>query len=124
MPKSALPSWARPYRRRYYRMSDAMALTKENFEQTVAEGVTLVDFWAEWCKPCLIVAPTIDELAKQYDGKVKVAKVDVDSQGELAQQFGVSSIPTLLIMKDGVEAKRFVGVTAKDDLAKALDDTL
>ncbi len=105
-------------------MSDAMALTKENFEQTVAEGVTLVDFWAEWCKPCLIVAPTIDELAKQYDGKVKVAKVDVDSQGELAQQFGVSSIPTLLIMKDGVEAKRFVGVTAKDDLAKALDDTL
>lgn len=105
-------------------MSDAMALTKENFESTVSEGVTLVDFWAEWCKPCLIVAPTIDELAKQYDGKVKVAKVDVDSQGELAQQFGVSSIPTLLIIKDGVEAKRFVGVTAKDDLAKALDDTL
>jgi thioredoxin 1 len=105
-------------------MSNAMSLTKENFEATVSEGVTLVDFWAEWCNPCKIVAPTIDELAQQYEGKAKVAKVDVDSQGELAQQYNVSSIPTLLIMKDGAEANRFIGITSKDDLAKAIDAAL
>jgi len=105
-------------------MGDAIAFTKDSFKSTVAEGVTLVDFWAEWCGPCKMIAPAIEELAKEYDGKASVGKVDVDQEGELAQEFGVSSIPTLLVMKDGNEAQRFVGVTKKEELAKAIDAAL
>lgn len=105
-------------------MSNAMALTKDNFEATVSNGVTLVDFWAAWCGPCKIIAPLIDELAGAYDGRATVAKVDVDQEGALAEQFGVQSIPTLLIMKDGQEVNRFIGVTSKEDLAAALDSAL
>jgi thioredoxin 1 len=101
-----------------------MALTKDNFEATVSNGVTLVDFWAAWCGPCKIIAPLIDELAGAYDGRATVAKVDVDQEGALAEQFGVQSIPTLLIMKDGQEVNRFIGVTSKEDLAAALDSAL
>lgn len=105
-------------------MGNATALTGSNFQSTVSSGVTLVDFWAEWCGPCRMVAPTIDELAKDYDGKATVAKVNVDDAGDIAAQFGISSIPTLLVMKDGSEVKRFVGVTQKGELAKALDAAL
>ena len=105
-------------------MSNATALTKDNFEATVSNGVTLVDFWAAWCGPCKIIAPLIDELAGAYDGRATVAKVDVDQEGALAEQFGVQSIPTLLIMKDGQEVNRFIGVTSKEDLAAALDGAL
>ena len=102
-------------------MSNAKELTKANFKDTVAKGVTLVDFWAEWCGPCRMMGPVLDELAGLYAGKVTVGKVNVDVEGELAQEFGVSSIPTLIVMKDGAEAKRYVGVTPKSELAKALD---
>ena len=105
-------------------MSNATALTQDNFEATVSSGVTLVDFWAEWCGPCKMIAPAIDELAGEYDGKASVTKVNVDEEGGLAQQFGVASIPTLLILKDGEEVNRFVGVTPKDDLAKAIDEAI
>ena len=105
-------------------MSAATAFTTASFKDTVANGVTLVDFWAEWCGPCKMIAPAIDELAKEYDGKANVGKVDVDSEGELAQEYGVASIPTLLVMKDGAEAQRFVGVTRKEELAKAIDAAL
>ncbi len=105
-------------------MSNAAALTQDNFEATVSGGVTLIDFWAEWCGPCKMIAPAIDELAAAYDGKANITKVNVDEEGELAQKFGVASIPTLLILKDGEEVNRFVGVTPKDDLAKAIDAVL
>ena len=105
-------------------MSNATELTEQNFNDTVASGVTLVDFWAEWCGPCRMLTPIIDELIGEYEGKATIAKVNVDEASELAQQFGVSSIPTLLVMKDGKEVNRFVGVTSKDNLGKALDEAL
>ena len=102
-------------------MSNATELTAANFDTTVKQGVTLIDFWAEWCGPCKMIAPVIDELAKEYQGKAKVAKINVDNENNLASRFNVSSIPTLLIIKDGTEAKRFVGVTSKSALKSALD---
>jgi thioredoxin 1 len=102
-------------------MSNATELTKDTFDSTIAQGVTLVDFWATWCGPCRMLTPTIEALAKEYDGKANVAKVNVDDEGELAMKFQVSSIPTLIVFKDGEISQRFVGVTSKGDLAAAID---
>jgi len=102
-------------------MSNAKELTSADFRSTVAAGITLVDFWAEWCGPCRMMAPVLDEVAAQYAGKVTVGKVNVDNEGELAQEFSVSSIPTLIILKDGQEVNRYIGVTPRAELARALD---
>ena len=102
-------------------MSTAADLTGANFRATVDTGVTLVDFWAEWCGPCRMMGPVINEIAAQYAGKVNVGKVNVDNEPDLAQEFGVSSIPTLLVMKAGQEVNRFVGITPRAELAKAID---
>ncbi len=102
-------------------MSNAKAVNEQSFAQETGSGVALVDFWAEWCGPCRMMGPVIDQVAAEYEGKALVAKVDVDECQNLAVKLGVNSIPTLIVFKDGVEAKRFVGVTGKGDLAKALD---
>ena len=81
-------------------MSNAMELTQDNFKSTVGEGVTLVDFWAEWCGPCRIMTPTLDELAAAYEGKATIGKVNVDNEGGLAQEYAVASIPCLVVIKD------------------------
>lgn len=99
------------------------AFTDANFEADVlkAQGPVLVDFWAEWCMPCKILGPTIDELAGQYAGKAVVGKVDIDANQQVAMQYGISAIPTVIIFKDGQPARKFVGLTKKEDLAAALD---
>jgi len=102
-------------------MSNATELTTANFKSSVASGIVLVDFWAEWCGPCRMMAPILDELAKEFDGKAVVGKVDVDSEGALAEEFEVQGIPTLLLFKDGALVNRFVGVTQKAKLVDAMN---
>ena len=107
-------------------MSAAMELTKDNFQAEVIDGdlPVLVDFWATWCGPCRAVAPVIDELATEYAGKLKVGKVDVDAEQQLAADFGVRSIPTLLIFKDGKMAEQIVGLVRKSQLIDKLQGVL
>lgn len=101
----------------------ALDLTTANFEAEVlnSDVPVLVDFWAKWCGPCRAIAPMISELATQYEGKVKVAKVDVDSAQELAIKYDVSSIPALMIFKGGQVVQRWVGNPGKPRLIQALD---
>ncbi len=102
----------------------ALELTKENFDATIASGVTLVDFWAEWCGPCQKQLPILEEVAKEVEGKAKVAKVNTDHAGEVAMNYGVSSIPTLIIFKDGEPVNKFVGVQSEDTLIEAIEKVL
>ena len=80
-----------------------MDLTNKNFDSIIGNGVTLVDFWADWCGPCKMQAPVIDELGEKYEGKVTVAKLNVDDEPSIAARFGVMSIPTLIVFRDGKE---------------------
>ncbi len=105
-------------------MGNARELTKDDFDSVIGSGVTLVDFWAEWCGPCRMMTPAIEELAAQYAGKATIAASNVDNENDLAAKFNVSSIPTLLVFKDGKVAHQFVGVTPKAELAKAIDGAL
>ena len=103
-------------------MSDKITnLTADNFDEMVAaaDGPVLVDFWAEWCGPCKMIAPILDEIADEQGDKLSIAKVNVDEAGEIAQRYQVMSIPTLLVFKDGEVAKRMVGAAGK---AKLLED--
>lgn len=102
-------------------MSEEQELTSADFDATIQKGVTLVDFWAEWCAPCRMMAPVLEELAAEYAGKATVAKVNVDQESDLAIKYDIMSIPSLLIFKDGQLQKRFIGVTPKKELAAALD---
>jgi thioredoxin 1 len=95
-------------------------LTDETFEKEIASGDTLVDFWADWCGPCKMLAPVIEELADEYSGRVKVGKVDTDAFGEIAESFGITGIPTVILFRDGSERARFVGVRPKDDFTAVL----
>jgi thioredoxin 1 len=93
-------------------------LTDSDFESTIKNSATpvLVDFWAEWCGPCRRIAPIIDELAAEYEGRLAVGKVNIDEHQDAATQFGVSSIPTLILFKDGQPAERIVGALPKEEL--------
>ncbi len=96
-------------------------VTDANFEQTIKNNkLVLVDFWAGWCGPCRALAPTIEELAKEYNGKALVAKLDVDENPVTAERFQVFSIPTMIVFKDGQEAERLVGLCPKSRIADTL----
>lgn len=104
----------------------ALEITSVNFEETVlkSDKPVLVDFWAEWCGPCRMVGPIVDELQTDYDGKAIVGKVNVDDQQEIAAQYGIRNIPTILFFKGGEIVDKNVGVAPKADLAKKIDALL
>lgn len=99
-------------------------LTDANFAKQISSGVTLVDFWAAWCGPCKMIAPVVSELADQFEGKAKIAKLNVDEQKLTASKYGVRSIPTLIIFKNGEPVDRLVGLKSKANLAKAIEKQL
>jgi len=95
-------------------------LTDKNFNQQTAKGIVLIDFWASWCMPCKMMAPVLNQVAEAVHGQARVAKVNVEESQNLAGKYQVRSIPTLLLMKDGKEVDRFVGVKSKDFLLKQI----
>jgi thioredoxin 1 len=103
--------------------SNILTLDKDNFQQQVIKSVTpvLVDFWAEWCGPCKMIAPILDELADEYVGKVVIGKVNIDDQQNLATEYGVRAIPTLLLFQNGEVAEQIVGLRSKRDLKASFD---
>jgi len=105
-------------------MGKYIELTSSDFEATLNEGVSLVDFWAPWCGPCRMIAPVIEELANDYDGKAKICKVNTDEEQDIAVKFGIRSIPTIIFFKDGKIEGQVVGAQSKAALAEKLDALL
>ena len=103
-----------------------MELTSENFEAEVASyaGTVLVDFWAPWCGPCRMVGPVVEEVAKDYQGKAKVGKLNTDDAPDIASKFGIRSIPTLLFFKDGAVVQQLVGAYPKSKISEKLESAL
>jgi thioredoxin 1 len=103
-------------------MAKAVEVTDGTFEEIVlkAERPTIVDFWAVWCGPCHMIAPVLEEIASEYQEQLQVVKLDVDQNGQLAMQFGVMSIPTLILFKGGQPVERIVGFMPKEKLLKKL----
>ena len=103
-----------------------VTLTEKNFASDVLASTTpvLVDFWAPWCGPCRMIAPTLEELAGEYNGRVRIGKVNVDDETNLAQKYGIQAIPALLMFKDGKVADQVVGVRSKKELKEKLDKLL
>lgn len=101
-----------------------LKITRENFENEVMKSniPVLIDFWAPWCGPCRMMGPIIEQLAEEYEGKAKVGKVNVDEEGELSQAFGVMSIPTIVLVKDGKVVKQAVGARPKAEVEAMLQE--
>lgn len=106
--------------------ANVQTFTDGNFDTEVVQSSVpvLVDFWAEWCMPCRMLSPTIDAIADQFAGKIKVGKVDTDSNRSVAVKYGITAIPTVFLFKNGQIAKKFVGMTKKDDLANAINEAV
>jgi thioredoxin 1 len=107
-------------------MSNALAVTDDTFEEEVLQGnvPVVVDFWAEWCGPCRLIDPVLDELAGEYHGRVKVTKINVDENPATSMRFQVRSIPTLLFFKDGQKVDQVIGAASKPELKKRFDRVL
>ncbi len=107
-------------------MSEPIHVTADTFEAEViqADVPVLTDFWAEWCRPCLMIAPVLEEIAKEYADRLKVAKLDVDKSPELATRYGVRSIPTMIVFKDGGAVERLVGYMPKQKLVEKISPHL
>jgi thioredoxin 1 len=99
-------------------------LTDENFQDTIASGVTLVDFYATWCGPCRMVAPIFEQLAGMLEGKVKIAKLDIDQAPQTAESLQITSVPTIILFKNGKEEKKVVGVKELDFLLNLVQSYL
>jgi thioredoxin 1 len=107
-------------------MSSAPAVTRSDFETQVLQSdqPVLVDFWAAWCPPCRALAPTLDAVAGDYEGKAKIVKVDIDAEPEIADRYGIRSIPTLILFKNGSQVSELVGAHPKATITQLLDDAL
>lgn len=99
-------------------------LDDDNFQKTIAKGVTLVDFYADWCGPCRMIAPIIEELSSEFKGKATIAKLDIEKAQTVTANFQVTSIPTIILFKDGKEVKRIVGLRDKDALKSLVTSAL
>ncbi len=104
--------------------SQVQHLDEKDFDATVGQGVTLVDYWAEWCGPCRMLGPVLEELAAELDGQATIAKVNVDESPALAAKAGVSAIPLLVLYRDGREVDRLVGVRPKADIERMVRSAL
>src|SRR6266404_6370494 len=100
-----------------------VTLTQENFSQEVLQSTTpvLVDFWAQWCNPCRALSPILDELAEEYDGRIKIGKVDTEEQQELAVEYGIRGIPTMLLFQQGQVVDQIVGLKSKRDIKASFE---
>ena len=96
-------------------------LTEAHFETFIQSGIVIVDFYAVWCKPCKIQAPIIEKVQKELADKIKIGKIDIDNHSSIANQFGIRSIPTLIIFKNGKQAKQLIGITSKEDIINAIE---
>jgi len=102
-------------------VAEVKTLTDATFEGEIASGSVIVDFWAPWCGPCRMVGPVIDEIAQEHADKVTVGKVNVDENPSIAQKFGIMSIPTIILFKDGEPAKKVIGARSKADFLKEFE---
>ena len=107
-------------------MDKVIEVNESNFDQTVLQAKTpvLVDFWAPWCRPCLMVAPILDELAKEYNGRITIARMNVDQSPIIASRYGIMAIPTMFIFKEGKPVSNIVGFKPKPQLKQSLDAVL
>lgn len=105
-------------------MAAVESATDQNFKESIAEGLVMVDFWAPWCAPCRMVAPVLEELQEEMQDKVKIVKVNVDENPQVATDYGITSIPTLIIYKDGEMVDRTIGAGPKDHYKSMLDKQL
>ena len=105
-------------------MAGYIELTEQNFDETIKDGVVMVDFWAPWCGPCRMIAPVIDKLAAEYQGKAKICKVNTDEQQELAAKFGIRSIPTIFFYKNGEKVDERIGAATEAGFKDKLDSLL
>ena len=105
-------------------MAKYIELTAANFEEVTKAGVSMVDFWAPWCGPCRMIAPVIDELAGDFEGKANICKVNIDEEQDLAVKYGIRSIPTIIFMKNGEVVDQLIGATSKQALTDKINSLL